>query len=260
MIASNVLRQIQCAMPGIALMAGVCLGGAAQAALMPVTNLTTNPALPGAPLTQTGRIIDSITVDSVVYSDLTSVSSVLFAADRERMWATDGTDPGSDAAAIVGLDYGTGTLNVDQGTEFRFGRTLAQSERVFIIRDGAPGVAETITLQAINLSNAVIGTLAITIDNTDVGGSLGPGATLQRESGAADLAGRDRVGLSFLVSDILGTGDKSQIAGLRVANSGNPSVWDVTAVGLAVIPEPGTLALAAAGGLMLLVRRRGAGV
>ncbi len=265
------LNKLVACSSALLLVGGLGLAAPTDAAVLGVDSVTTTPALPGSGnVTNTGFILDSLTIDGTVYDDLSSVTEVVINnnGNRERMWATNGTDPGSvpgggDQDAIVGLDYATGLLNVGFLTQFRFGRTLAGDERIFILRDAPSGGAETITLEAIDGSGDTIGDYSITITgNTgpsfgDYGNELTPAVVLERENGGGDLT-RTRIGVSFLVSDLVGTtGDLSQIEGLRTANSGNANGWDVTAVGIAaVIPEPSSLALCATGLALISVRRR----
>lgn len=229
----------------------------ATAAVLPITAVTIDPAPVSGSLT-TNAMIQSVTIGGEEYTALESVQTVTFAGNRNRMWATGGTDPGSDGAAVVGLDYGTGVLNVGGNTKFNFGRTLGLDETFFIIRDGTVSGSEFVTFQAIDLAGQVIGNYERRI-NTTAYGLLSPTVNLQRESGA-NLLGRDRDGISFKVSDLQGTvGDISQIAGLQVKAIDQASAWDVTAVGIAsiaVIPEPASLVLLALGGACCLTTRR----
>lgn len=235
------------------------MAGPASAAVVGIDSVSLSPAPTADPL-RVNATIDSITLGGNTFSDLESITSVDFPANRERLWATDGTDPGSDSAAIVGLDYGTSVLNLEANTDLNFGRTLAATERVFLIKDGLANSSEAspdrLTLLAL-AGNTVIGDYSINLDDSDYGATLPLGVTLQREGGASDLVDRDRVGVSFLVSDLTGTtGDLSTLTGFRVSATGNEAGrYDLAAVGV-VIPEPGSIALLGLGAACLLGRRR----
>ncbi|MEM9882100.1 MAG: PEP-CTERM sorting domain-containing protein [Planctomycetota bacterium] len=184
-----------------------------------------------------------------------------FPNDPERLWARDGTNAASDSDAIVGLDYGTGVLNLQAGTDLNFGRTLAADERVFLIKDGVANSSEAnpdrLTLLAL-AGDTLIGDFSINLDDNDYGATLSLGVTLRRESNPNNiLQDRARVGVSFLISDLTGTtGDLSTLTGFRVSADGNEAGrYDLAAAGV-VIPEPRAIALLGLGAACLLGRRR----
>ena len=223
--------------------------GHAHAAVIGIDSVSLDPS-PAGDL-RVDAVITSITVDGIVYDNLESITDVSFPGNPVRMWGLNADDPGSDEAAVLGLNYGTGVLNVGAGTNFQYGRTLGLDEILFVIRDGA--AVGNITLVAINASNQVIGNRSLSLTSGQFN-TLSKEVDLQRESGS-NLNDRERAGVSFTLDDFGGTtGDLSTATGFRITTGG--STWDVTAVGVVVIPEPASLVLTAIGGLLLLPRRR----
>ncbi len=231
-----------------ALICAAAVATHSYAAVLPVTDVTINPS-PAGDL-NTNATITSITVDGVTYADLESITGVTFPGNPERVWGQNAADPGSDEAAVLGLNYGTGVLNVGANTNFQYGRTLAPDELLFIIRDGK--ASESITLRLIDASNALVGSYALNIGSGEFQNTFSKQVDLKRESGG-NLNNRDRTGESFRLSDFTGTGDLSTVTGFRVTTNG--STFDVAAVGV-VVPEPTSLALVAVGCLCVFPRRR----
>ncbi len=218
-----------------------------DAAVLQIDSLTINPS-PAGDL-KVDATIETLTIDGTTHDKLESITSVSLPGNRERMWGQNATDPGSDDAAILGLNYGTGVLNVGAGTTFQFGRTLGSNEILFVIRDGAPNT--TITFVPVS-GTSTIGNYTLSIAQGQFN-TFSKRVDLKREGGA-NLNDRERAGTSFTLADFTGTtGDLSTATGFRVTTNG--SGWDVAAVGV-VVPEPASAVMIGLSGLLFLRRRR----
>lgn len=223
----------------------------ANAAVNAITAIETTPTATNPQLVSSTLL--SFTSGGVTYTSFTQ-ATLDPAVSGERFWATDATDPGSDITALTDLDVVSGVLNSPNTRRFDF--TSVTADDVFFsfaLYGDQPG-----SILAVNAAGSII-TELLAIPNLDSTANLFE-ATVERESGAADLTGRHIRGFSFTMDSLTFTGGNTigDIAGFRFS-SGN--LYDATMVGIAhVIPEPGSYALLfgtlTLGGVLMRRRRR----
>ena len=199
------------------------------------------------------RTLESVTIGTTTYSQLEGAVSVTLTRDTNDMRYWIETDPGSNTAAVTGLTGSAGILNTL--ASFQFGRTLTAADTLFFMDLENDDEGDTIEIRLINAAGQDVGTANIAIDGTQFGSRL-YNASYQTNSaaGALTTAGTyGPLGVSFGVSDF--SGDVSTATGFRIIQSDGVSVDPVIA-GIAVIPEPGSAALAAGALVLGLLRRR----
>jgi hypothetical protein len=191
------------------------------------------------------------------------VTSVTGGTDLNRnIWGQAGSEI-DGPASIVGLDVSTGAVNVNVANYF-FGQVVTGSaglgNDIFIVDISSE---DTITVRPIDAAGNVIGNfslvlgpnefepLALTTANLD--GTLNQSATSPLDSGSA-LNNLFVSIVAFDLSDFVGTGILSGVAGVQIDGGGS---FDPSVVGFTSVPEPGLALLLGAGlGAFALARRR----
>lgn len=207
-------------------------GFSAQAAVI-ITNITTTPVISGT-LT-TNAILSSLTSSGTTYASLSGATSVSISGTPEYLWGTSATNPGNVATAVSDLNIATGSLNTGTATIFGF-NSVTGSTVFFVFGNYGADQASSVTL--VNGSGVNI-TTGLTLPNTTLSNDL-LATTVNRSGGGAAL-NRTIRGYTFSVSEFtfLGGATAADVAGFKVNGTG----YDVQDVGIAAIPEPGTLAL-----------------
>ena len=191
------------------------------------------------------RTLTSITVGGVTYGNLEGAVSAS-TTGTTRFWIE--TDPGSSNAALTGLTVSDGVLN--SLASFQFGRLLTSSDMLFFFDLENDELGDAISVQLVNALGG------------DVGSPLGVSITGPRifqdgfsNNGGAPIGGGTfgPTGSSFLVTDF--TGDVTTATGFRVVQTDGIGV-DPMLAGVTVIPEPGSVALAAGALCLGLLRRK----
>ncbi|MBB6428307.1 PEP-CTERM sorting domain-containing protein [Algisphaera agarilytica] len=215
----------------------------------------------------TGVTTDNGTLDGNLVSFTTatdSFSDLLFSTgttgSSQILYPTGTTPPATASAAISDQSPGTGTIGAGSGATFDFGAgNVGVSDVLFVIFNAGttvfyqgPGL-----ITAIDAGGNALGTSDAS--GTTVFGDEFTTYTAERV-GASTLSGRPLGGVTIDVASF-GVADASLIAGFIVPGedlgpNGNVNSFDPNLVGLAVIPEPASLALLGLGSLALLGKRR----
>jgi hypothetical protein len=215
----------------------------------------------GSPGADDPAILDSITVDGVIYDDLVGAvaSGPSGSSLGSERYFTVGDDPGTSTAALSSLTLTDGVLNIDNGVEFDFGVPVALDDILFIteLQTAGSGPSDDITIAPIDAAGDPIGTYSRTLNNIGADGGILRTADISRSVNTDPddvLEGARFYGSTFTLEVFVGngTGDLSLAEGITVLDGQGT---DVSAVGR-VIPEPASLALLGLGGLGSLTRRR----
>ena len=197
------------------------------------------------------RTLTSITVGGTTYNNLLGASSGTTTAGS-RYWIQ--TDPGTSNATLAGLTISDGVLN--SVASFQFGRTLTASDMLFFFDLENDDTGDAISIRLINSSGADVGDAALSIAASGFGSRVfTDGFSTNDGAVSGVLAGGTYgpIGTSFLVTDF--SGDVSTATGFRIIQGGTVNI-DPMVGGLAVIPEPGSVALAAGALCFGLLRRK----
>jgi hypothetical protein len=196
--------------------------------------------------------LTSLTGSAGVLTDLTFTSSTSAAnADTDYYHSTLSQEVSSSMSVEALLDQSpyTGALNPGTATTFQFGAIVPQNATLFVFGRGndwpTSAIATDISGADLDLTLALPGTggtFALTVT----------GAPWSRSSGG-DF-GSNLAGWSFELGELTGTGNLSDVAGVRF-DRGNDN-FDPTLVGYGVIPEPSSAALMLLFAGMLLQRIR----
>jgi hypothetical protein len=231
----------------------------ALATVIPMTSATFTGGIDGSGnITNTTQITSFTTTQGTVSTlvGATSVTSVTGGLDLDRnAWGNAGTES-NGATSLMGLDASTGAVQINTANFF-FGQTVQAGNDIFILD---VGTTDPLTVNPIDISGTLIGTFSLSIIAADWGTLATSTANLDalvnpaNNSGlnvgnpANDLAVN---GLAFDLSDFVGTGTLSGVAGIRIAGGGT---FDPVVVGF--VPEPSTVLLLAMGLTGLALRRR----
>ncbi len=209
----------------------------------------------------TGSTLNSITVGTTTYTDLTAPTGFVDNnAGTDWLHISPASAPADIAAAAGSFDLGLGALNI--AFEAQFGGALTDTSVIYLIINENDTSAndtsanDTANLYAIDaagnrLSSAFamtdffsVTTPALSVDtyNRTTGGSAN--GTLERTL----------VGVTFTLTDLGFNGLGA--TGIEFEHAGSSDRLDLHEVGIAVIPEPGSLALLGLGALCLIGRRR----
>ena len=247
---------------GLTVLAAVALAGATtQAAVVGITGITPSPgttAISGPYMVTgftTGTGASAVTTTTIAGATSAAVvaGSPSGQLTNNYFGRVSGTD--ENAASLNGLDVSTGVVNIGDAVNVVFGTTLlaegasGASNDLFITEFGG---SDQFTLSPIDASGSVIGNFSLTVQ----GSSFTIFAQIDSTTNASGNVGTDLRGIAFDLSDFVGTGTLSGVAGIRInSGGGDPGVVAFNTQAVAV-PEPTALALLAAAPLALLRRRR----
>lgn len=224
----------------------------AYAAVMGVDSITVSPG--GTVPYDKNQSLTSITVGSTTFTTLISPASADSNNDGKAFKAKNGTGESDAGDAVSDGDITTKYSNYGSPNDIDFGQSIGDRTIFWFSFGGSTGSGDDgFTVQPIDAGGSTIGTYELSIVSSDYGGTVA-------EIDSTDLSGdtdRTRLiaGVAFTLSDFTGSGgDLSTATGIRqVSGSNRP---DTAEIGLAVIPEPATVALVGLGGVILLSRRR----
>ncbi len=233
---------------GIAVLVVVFVPTPIGAAIIGITAATWDVAV-ADPIDDDANLV-TITAGTT-YTDLTGATSaaVVDSGSLGGLLIYAGTAPASNLVALTdgpdGLNATTGSANIGDGINFFFGQNV-DGESLFFVDFGG---ADTTVVRPIDGAGNLIGDFTLTTQSD--GGVAGGFATLDATASGIVIAPIQ--GVVFNTSDFTGTGTLTGVEGIRLAGS----TLDVMTVGIAVVPEPTSLALALIGGcgLMALARR-----
>ncbi len=225
-------------------------------------------------ITHTDYVMDSITIDGIEYlpgdialGQLDSVfpaSGASIGEIRSSSYDAGSATTTNINAASSSLTFGTFGLNIAAGSVFQFGRTIDDSDTIFLLEIG-PAETATQTLELVDAGDSVIGSYTFDFVGADFTDDLvdwttgSPGTegvsyrTTSNGIGTADI--RTMGGLSLTLADFgVAPGAVTTATGIRFQNSGG---YDTAIAGLVAIPEPSALAMMLTfGGIAVLLRRR----
>ena len=198
--------------------------------------------------------LTSVTTASGTLTDLTFISSTSAAnADTDYWHSTLSQEVSSGLAVEALLDQSpfTGALNPGVSTTFQFGTSVPQNASFFVFGRGNNWPTSAI---ATDIAGA---DLDLTVALPDPGTTFAltvAGSPWARNPGAN--FGSSLGGWTFELSEFVGTGNTSDVAGIRLSRTDNN--FDPTLVGYGAIPEPSTAALMLifGAGLMRRMRRK----
>lgn len=246
--------------------------GGAHAAIIPITDGTISG--PGYRLNPSAAFqdeiggvvtLDSIVVDGVTYSDLefaTGATATTFAyyfyatGINDSGGAPTGSNPGSAAASLIGSRVDDGAVDLTAG-QVQFGRSIGADDRIFVTELNS-GNGFTATLIDAN-GNPLAGFASLVIPDAAYGDAANDFAnilsTTRVNPNGTTQAGPTNVkvgGVSFGLSDFVGTGTPSGATGIAISSTS----FDPYNFGLYTVPEPASLALLGLGGAVAFGRRR----
>jgi hypothetical protein len=174
-----------------------------------------------------------------------------------RYW-TPGDDPGTDELALEGAVVTDGVLN-GNGMTFMFSRAVTAADRLFLtdINNGpdSSDLSDDPTLVPVDINGDAIGDFSMVLDGGDQAYPSLLDLDVDRDSGSS-LDNFAVLGNTWTLDDFVGTGTLSGVYGVKVTDDDG---IDIGAVGLAQVPEPASLALIGAAGLLVARRLRGPG-
>lgn len=226
----------------------VCLIGAqANAALM----VSAVPA-PAGPIEGNHVMTGIVAQDGTTYTNLVA-GTVTAGTAGGLMWALTLAQPASFNDAVGNLDLGLAVLNVSTSSRLMFGKVLTpSSDHFFLVKNG--NVSEDYMdgqVVAVDANGNLLD-LQIYDEDHSANGNNNPLAVgnYHRNNGG-DLLNRALYGWIWTTDDFVGTGDRSQVAGIAFT----AATVDPVSFGY-VVPEPASLSVLGLGALSLLLRRR----
>ena len=224
----------------------------APAAVMSIDSVTLSPTFPGtvdddADVTEITVASTNYVVDDTATFDVSGNASNWFTSENGSVPSGSLQNDQEDAAAS-GPRITDGVLNVDDGSFFNFSRDVASSDWIFITELNGD---DEVTIKPTDAGTA-IGTWTLDIAASDWGELFDLNTDLNPGLQSPDPRTID--GVAFQLSDF--TGDTGPLTGVDGIEIDDANGLDAAAVGLAVIPEPATLALLGLGGAMILAGRR----
>jgi hypothetical protein len=230
------------------------MAGMSQAVVTEVSSFTNDGNFGVTSVTISGTIYSSLVGSTASIPELPPSSTQLVVA-----WKT-GTTPALTTSdinlAASGLDYRTLATNIQVGSTFQFGNTIAATDRIFL---WDLGTGDDVTLQLIDSTGGTIGNYQISLVAANFGASNLVPATnydfLRRDGTSTGPLAFGLRAVSFQLSDFSGTtGDINLATGIKL-QTGDFQL-DPVMVGLAAVPEPSTYAMLIAGLGCFLVRAR----
>ena len=181
-----------------------------------VSGFDTNPELDG-------QVLTSVTVDGVVYTELQGATYTGVNSGGAVFGAINEGDPADVYTALSGLSVSTGRTNVPV-SDFAFGSTINAGDGVGILLgeisiSGQTG--DVVTVVPLDAAGNPIGDFTLSISESDYGAQLG---IMDVEAGGVPNISTRLT--SFSISDFIGTGTLTGVAGIRLQdNAGyDPSV------------------------------------
>ncbi len=176
------------------------------------------------------------------------------------------TGPVTSESALTGLRADDGLLNIGLVSNFQLGGGFTENTRIFLIDLNLTTAGlDNFGIQLIDSGNNLVGTTPYTLNiaAANFGGPImtyADGTGLRSNSFAA-IANLGLFGVSFALSDFVGTGDLSTATGIRLTGTGGiggPGAVDPSVIGTYVVPEPSTclLVISSLAFGMAFVRRR----
>ena len=243
-------RRLQlCPIAGISLL--LLWGSSAFGTIQPISNVLLDPAVSSFPSSEVDddAELKEFDVGSTGYTvdDILSVSDVTPGATfNKRFFADNGTDPLTRENALSDNLITSGVGNPSEIIG-QFSRTVSATDQIFITEFGGN---DTIGIEP-QFDGVAIGNYSLTIQSTDWSAALFD-YDGKFGSSTAQLDGVI-AGVAFQRGDFTGTtGDITTMNGMKITASG----LDPTLIGLAVVPEPNFLPLAACILLATLFRRK----
>ncbi|MEM9754299.1 MAG: hypothetical protein AAF916_13080 [Planctomycetota bacterium] len=194
--------------------------------------------------------IDDVTIGGTTFPVLTATGAATTGA---ATWSFVGTDPLSLSAAVTGPRVDTGANNIATA-DLTFARNIADGEQIFIIDFTTVGGSfDDVTVQATSGGTPIGTPFVIPVGAAPALGTLeSPSRESDTIPNQSDLPNLDLVGFALSLSD-LGVTAGDNVDGVLLSDSGTS--FDLTAAGIAVVPEPTSAGVIALGGLLLLARR-----
>jgi hypothetical protein len=247
----------------------LCAAVPAAATPLTLTDIDYGPNTTKNPLNSNGDLITGFSTSASSVSSVQGVTrtanvTTVVDADADgdnirNLWGSSSSSTEVDGGdALLGLTAVTGLLELTTG-DFFFGTALqgaaGQANDIFILDFGGE---DAYTVTPLDDSGAVIGG-GFTFTPTDAIGDPTASIVADDSGNYENVTGTVGAGLNgfaFDVEDFAGL--TGLVEGVRITPGSGASTPDPTVIGFntAAIPEPASVALLAAGGLMLLPRRR----
>ncbi|MDF3129518.1 PEP-CTERM sorting domain-containing protein [Kiritimatiellaeota bacterium B1221] len=215
--------------------------------------------VPVSAVTHTDGELNTVTINGVTTGTLYSATGFIQNANSGG-YIGAGSAPTDIDGALNGLDMSTGTLNTD--FEAQFGAQLSDSIQVILM--GNQGTSDqnywgtSITIYALDATGTRLDSANLDLKqfNASTHGGTNPSTPLYSETYQRSTSGtlnRTVYGASFTLTDL--ELDGLNATGIEILTTGVGSTGytlDTQLIGLAVIPEPASLALLLGGMIALL--------
>jgi len=219
-----------------------------EPAKVPVTGgAFTGAVSAGSPGNITGNVvISSLTTSEGTFRNLMGATANSVVTSNSL--SSVGTAPANANAAVTGLSANDGVNNLQSGN-FQFAGPLNSNSRIFIL-ESAPqssAVGDSATITLIDSSNNQVGTFSLSLAVSDFTNSAANNtsnalATVTYTAGQGTLTAKLGA-VSFSLADFSGTGDLSQVTGIRITST----TLDPNVVGMYTVPEPAVGQMVSAG-------------
>ena len=193
----------------------------------------------------TDSTLVSFTVGANTYTQFTGITSLIDNTDpsTDYYYGENGTDPGSLTAALTDTRIDTGALNVISDTRYVFASAPTSLDDVIVFMEF--GGTDNSDFELFDSSGAQVGSRVNGYSNWSP-------AVARIDTNTNDPLNINTVAFTLADFGITQTSQLSSIHSLSTSVSGHDPIW----VGIAAIPEPGTLVLAGIALACLVVFRR----